>query len=484
MSLKIAHVVAEYAGLVQTGGLADAVAALTKEMSRRGHDVRIFLPHYQDFKAAALDLEPVPGLEPAVVSIGDVDYIFSLSVAKAPESQARLYLIDCPRAYGRPGVYSGDADEHHRFALLARAALEGCQLLGWPPDILHCHDWHAGLLPLYLKTIYSWDPIFAGAQTVVTVHNLAYQGVFDGEVAEEFGFPDGAALRHPIEARDGAVNFLATAIRNADAVTTVSPTYAREIMTPDQGMGLDGVLRARTDLPIGILNGVDYEVWDPQNDPLIPQTYSIDDLSGKEICRDELLASFSLAAAPSGPVLGIVSRLAHQKGLELVLSVLPEFLRDEDIRLVVLGTGEAQYEERFGELKGEFPDKVAFSRTFDMQLAHRIEAGSDVFLMPSRFEPCGLNQMYSLRYGTPPVVHRTGGLVDTVEPYEADGQVGVGFPFSPFGEKEFRAAIETLLEAFGERQKWQQLMVRGMALDFSWSRQVDVYLDTYEGLMS
>jgi starch synthase len=484
MPLRIAHVVAEYAGLAQTGGLADAVAALTKEMSCRGHDVRIYLPHYAELKAANLQPKYVPGMDDCVVAFGDTEYTFSFLMASAPDSGATLCLIDCPEAYARPGIYSGDADEHHRFALLARAALEGCQRLGWAPDILHCHDWHAGLLPWYVRTLYSWDPLFEHVRTVLTIHNLAYQGVFDGESAEELGTPRERVPRHPIDDDDGTVNFLATGIRHADAVTTVSPTYAREILTPEQGMGLDELLRWRGDKPVGILNGVDYERWDPAHDPLIARNYSSDNLSGKSVCRQDLLESLDLAPDPTGPVLGIVSRLAAQKGLELVTSVLPEVLGHQDIRLVVLGTGESEYETFFSHLAKQFPDKVAFRRAFDLRLAHRIEAGSDIFLMSSRFEPCGLNQMYSLRYGTPPLVHRTGGLADTVEPFHLESSEGTGFVFEPFGEKEFRLALDEAILAFRDRQQWERLMRRGMSLDFSWARQVEAYLETYDRLLA
>lgn len=482
--MKIAHVVAEYAGLAQTGGLADAVAALTREMAGRGHDVRIVMPRYADLNESSLADEPVRAADGCVAVFGDAEYSYSLHTSRAPESEAVLCLVDCPELYDRAGIYTAAADEHHRFALLARAALEGCQRFSWSPDVVHCHDWHAGLLPWLLRSAYAWDPLLASVKSVLTVHNLAYQGVFGPDTAAELGEPETPLPLHPPTGEQRLVNFLAAGLRWADAVTTVSPTYAREILTPEQGMGLDGVLRERSRPPIGILNGVDYDRWDPKDDPLIPQQYSADAIEGKAVCRRELLAEHRLEADPSGPILGIVSRLAHQKGLELVLAVLPELLATRDIRLVVLGTGESEYERRFVELEEGFPEKVAFSCTFDLGLAHRIEAGSDLFLMPSRFEPCGLNQMYSLRYGTLPLVHRTGGLADTVTPHDDPAGSGTGFVFTPFGEAEFRGALLTALAVFANEELWRDLLVRGMSQDFSWSRQVEAYLETYRSLAS
>jgi starch synthase len=263
----------------------------------------------------------------------------------------------------------------------------------------------------------------------------------------------------------------------------VSPTYAREILTAEHGMGLDGLLSERRDRPSGILNGVDYELWNPATDDLIPARYSAADLSGKATCRDGLLDELDLDPAPDGPLLGIVSRLAGQKGFELVGEVLPEVLTREDVRLVVLGTGEDEYEALFERLAEDFPGKVAFRRMFDAALAHRIEAGSDVFLMPSRFEPCGLNQMYSLKYGTPPIVHRIGGLADTVEPFDSESGKGTGFAFEPFGADGFQLALESALEVYRQPDRWHRLMLNGMALDFSWARQVEAYVATYQSVL-
>jgi starch synthase len=483
MSLRIAQVTSEFAGLAQTGGLADAVAALSKELGAAEHDVRVFLPLYGSLDRHQLDLVAEPVVQEIVVPFADRELTFSVTTSSSVGGSVTLYLIDCPEAYGRELIYDSAGDEHFRFALLGRAVLECCQRLGWRPDILHCHDWHAALLPLYLRGSYSWDPLFSAARTVLTIHNLAYQGAFPSPAAADLGFD--SRERSGVAGFDaGAVNFLATGITHADWLTTVSPTYAREIRTPAFGAGLDPLLDRRADRLKGILNGVDDEIWDPSRDSMIPRTYSPSDLDGKAVCRRELLAELGLLPEPDGPVLGIVSRLAEQKGLDLVLDVLPDVIEKEDVRFVVLGSGESDLEASLRDLVRRFPGKVAFVDRFDTALSHRIEAGSDLFLMPSRFEPCGLNQMYSQRYGTPPVVHRVGGLADTVEAFDPDEGTGTGFVFESFGPDELRTALEEALETYRHADRWRLLMLNGMAQDFSWSRRVEAYVDMYRRVLA
>ncbi|MDH3253705.1 MAG: glycogen synthase GlgA [Acidobacteriota bacterium] len=482
MSLTIAHIASEFAGLAHTGGLGDAVAALSKELARRGDDVRVFLPLYGSLDTRARDLRPERGLQEVVVPLGGTEYSFSVCSLAPTDGGALVYLIDCPAAYGRTAIYDSAGDEHLRFALLARAALESCQRLGWAPRVFHCHDWHAGLLPLYLETLYAWDALLAGSRTVLTIHNLSYQGAFPALLAEDLGLPRESGLVHGA-GDDAQVNFLATGIRHADMITTVSPTYAREILTPECGMGLEALLTEREDRLEGILNGVDYETWDPEHDSLIPATYSATDMRGKSVCRRALIDELGLEPNPDGPVVGIVSRLAWQKGMDVAAAVLSAVLDRGDMRLAVLGTGDEELEAVFEGLVRSFPSQVAFCATFDEGLAHRIEAGSDMFLMPSRFEPCGLNQMYSLRYGTPPMVHRVGGLADTVEPFEPDTGEGTGFVFEPFGAEGVRSVLEAALATYREPDQWKRLVANGMARDFSWARQAETYLGMYERLL-
>jgi starch synthase len=483
MSLRVAQVTAELSGLAQTGGLADAVAALSKGLGVAGHEVRVFLPLYGSLDGRLLDLVPEPRVEEVVIPFAERELTFSVVTSAWSGGSVTLHLIDCPEAFGRQLIYDSAGDEHFRFALLARAALECCQRLEWRPEVFHCHDWHAALLPLYLRGSYAWDELFSASRAVLTIHNLAYQGAFPHPAAADLGFEsresDGVAS---FEA--GGVNFLATGIRHSDWLTTVSPSYAREIRTPAFGAGLDSLLDQRADRLEGILNGVDDDIWDPTRDPAIPSTYSRSDLDGKVACRRELLAELDLRPDPEGPVFGIVSRLAEQKGLGLVLDVVPGIIEREDARLVVLGSGEPRLEKAFRALAERFPGQVAFVDRFDTALSHRIEAGSDAFLMPSRFEPCGLNQMYSQRYGTPPIVHRVGGLADTVEAFDSDDGTGTGFVFEGFTAEEFRQALEQAVWTFRRTDRWRLLMRNGMARDFSWARQVEAYVDMYRRVLA
>ena len=480
MALKIGHVAAEYAGLAQAGGLGDVVAALGKEFAQRGHDVRAFLPLYGGLNADALPLRPLPEVQEVAVPLGGVTSAFSACSLRVEGTEAELILVDCPQLYGGKGIYSGGGDEAVRFSLLARATLETCQRLGWSPDVLHCHDWHAALVPAYLKTEYAWDETIRGAATLLTIHNMAYQGIFSDDVVPRLGFQRPGHALAP--AGTGQVNFLRTGIEQADLLSTVSPTYAREIQGPVRGEGLHEVLRRRSGDLVGILNGVDYETWSPESDALIPQTYSTGDLTGKRVCRDRLLQRLELRADPAGPVFGVVSRLVGQKGLDLVPAAMEKALQEHDARLAVLGTGDDAIERAFATLREKQPDRVGYVNDFDVRLAHWIEAGADVFLMPSRFEPCGLNQMYSLRYGTVPVVYRTGGLADTVKPFDAGSGTGTGFVFEHHDLAGLTWAVGEAVKVFASRELWRRLQASGMQQDFSWSLQAEHYLELYNRL--
>jgi len=480
--MRVCLVASELAPMAKTGGLGDVAAALTRDLTRRGHDVRTFVPRY-----ASLDTgdEPVHAIDFAHdvgIGFGDHGYRWSLATTRLPGAGPWVYLVDCPALYHRPGLYGDGWDEPLRFALLCRAALESCQRMGWAPDIVHANDWHTALLPLYLRSTYSWDSLFAATRTVLTIHNIAYQGVFSAAVAGDLGLGDSVQLLHQQELASGRINFLRTGILYADAMTTVSRTHAREIQTPEYGFGLDPLLRARSGALVGIVNGVDYDDWSPESDPLLPYPYSADDLAGKRRNQEHLLSGLGLDPRPGVPLLGVVSRLTYQKGFDLAFGALPEALAAGAVQLVALGTGEHRYEEFFTRLQQAFPDRVRFVRAYSNQLAHLIEAGADVFLMPSRYEPCGLNQMYSLRYGTPPVVRHTGGLADTVEPWDPQTGEGTGFVFEHADGQGFRWALGQAVEAFADRDGWQRLMRNGMARDFSWQRQGALYEELYRRL--
>ena len=348
------------------------------------------------------------------IDLGGRRFVYSIDTATLPGANMPVYLLRCPALYDRPGIYTGGDDEHLRFALLSRAALEMCQRMRFAPDILHCHDWHTSLIPIYLKSLYAWDRLFAETRTVLTIHNIGYQGIFDAGVLAELGLSEARSMLHQDDLDAGRINFLKTGLLYADLLTTVSPTYAREIQGGEYGMGLEGLLRQRGDALVGILNGVDYTQWNPESDPLIPFHYSRRALAGKKKNKRALMKELELGAAAERPLVGMVTRLAAQKGIDLIQQVVPAFLERGAFALAVLGSGEPRYEAFFSGLQERFRDRVCFYRGFNNQLAHWIEAGADMFLMPSRFEPCGLNQMYSLRYGTVPIVRETGGLADSV----------------------------------------------------------------------
>ena len=462
----------EAAPFAKTGGLADVVGSLPPALQALGDEVAVVLPRY-----ASIDLTHARRVwEHLWVHLGPA--AFELTVYQAP-ADFPLFLVDCPAlsAGRRKGLYGeGGADypdNHIRFAVFARAALEVARHL-FRTEIFHCHDWQAGLVPAYLRTTFAGDPTFMGCRTLFTIHNLGYQGLFPKRALVE------AALDPALFHLDGLeffgqVSYIKSGIAFSDALNTVSPTYAREIQTLELGFGLDGALRARSGALSGILNGVDYNEWSPEVDPLIPARYSAADLSGKEICKRKLIEEFGLpAAAMKRPLLGIVSRFTLQKGADLLEEVAAGIV-EEDAYLAALGTGEPKYEDFFRQMQREHPGRMAVRIGFDNGLAHRIEAGSDMFLMPSRYEPCGLNQIYSLKYGTVPVVRATGGLDDTVD-------AETGFKFTDYSGAALLEAVRAAVKAFEDRDVWRQRMRAGMQRDFSWTASAAAYSELYRRL--
>lgn len=477
--LKIGFLSSEVHPFSKTGGLADVSAALPRFLSGRGHDVRVFTPLYGRIDRRRYQFEPIGTLRHVPVRFGAQVQTFSVLVSSLPGSDLKIYFLDCPALYGREAIYTRDPDESIRFALLSRAALEISQRLGWSPDVFHCHDWHAGLLPIYLRTLYAWDALFRRTKTILTIHNIGYQGVFSAEILPVLGLSESAHLFHNEDLRSGVINYLKTGILYADVLTTVSRTYAEEIQTEDFGAGLHDLLRERRRALVGIVNGVDYSEWDPSRDPFIPHRYSPRSLATKGKNKKALLETMGMVHDPRSAVLGIISRLTVQKGFELLFDTMPSQLAHKNIRLAVLGTGEPRLEQFFRRLQSAFPGKVSFYRGFSNELAHLIEAGSDIFLMPSRYEPCGLNQMYSLRYGTVPLVRKTGGLADTVQLYDPSTGEGTGFVFDHFTADALRWALNAAIEIYEDRRTWKRLMLNGMAQDFSWDVQGQRYIDLY-----
>jgi starch synthase len=483
MPLRICFISSEVAPLAKTGGLADVAGALPRQLHEQGHDVRVFMPLYSSIGTAALSMAPVETAQQVELRLGTHRYRYSLLGSRLPDSDVPLYLVHCPEAYDRPSIYTSAADEHLRFLILQRAALEGCQQLAFAPHIVHCNDWHTALVPMLLKSVYAWDSLFAATRTVLSIHNIGYQGIFDASTTYDVG-GDVRALISPETAAGGAFNWLREGVRLADAVTTVSPTYAKEICTPIGGHGLDGALRARADGVVGILNGVDYEEWNPATDRYLKHRYTPDDLAGKVATKQSLLDWMNLPASDSAPLMGVVSRMTVQKGFDLLFDVLPEVIATRDLCFVALGSGERHYEEFFIDLQLRFADRVVFHRGYHDELAHLIEAAADMFLMPSLYEPCGLNQMYSLKYGTVPIVRRTGGLADSVQMWDPTTGLGTGIVFNDFDAQGVRWAMHTALDLFKDRETWRQLMRNGMAQDFSWDRQTREYVKLYERLVA
>jgi starch synthase len=390
-----------------------------------------------------------------------------------------VYLVDCPALFDltRKGLYGENGvdypDNHVRFAVFARAALGVARNL-FRTDIFHCHDWQSALVPAYLRTTFETDPTFFGCRTIFTIHNLGYQGLFPKTALVEAALDPSLFTPEGMEFFD-RVSYIKSGIAFSDALTTVSPTYALEIQTPELGFGLDGALRARADVLSGILNGVDYNDWNPEIDRLIPARYSPEDLSGKRICKKKLLEEFGLPAeAMDRPLLGIVSRFTRQKGTDIVAEAADAMVA-EGVYVVAFGTGEIEYEDFFRRMQQQHPGRIAVRIGFDNGLAHRIEAGSDIFLMPSRYEPCGLNQIYSLKYGTVPVVRATGGLEDTIDE-------DTGFKFTDYSAAALLDAVRVAVKAFEDRKGWEERMHRDMAKDFSWNASAAAYSQLYQQL--
>jgi starch synthase len=480
--LKICLASAEVAPLAKTGGLADVAAALTAYLHRAGHDVRLLMPRYARLESQGLAIKPVPKLQNLAMRIGPWDVSYSIDRTTLPGADVPVYLLRCPELYGREGIYTQDDDEHLRFILLSRSAIELCQRLRFAPDIFSCHDWHTALMPLYLRSVYAWDELFKNARSVMTIHNIGYQGVFPANILNDLNLGTAAEHLHQADLAAGRINFLKTGLLYAHLVTTVSPTYAREIQSAEYGVGLDELLRERSDSVIGILNGVDYDEWDPATDVLIPANYTIDDLAGKAVCKHELMQDMGLTGGPDQPLIGIVSRLVGQKGFELVEHVVPGLLLERNFSLAILGNGEARYEQFFTRLQQAFRDRVCFYKGYSNKLAHWIEAGADLFLMPSLYEPCGLNQMYSLKYGTIPVVRKTGGLADSVQLVNPGTGEGTGIVFDHYDEHGLRWGLRSALDLYANEALRQKIMQNGMALDFSWERQGAQYVDLFRKL--
>ncbi|HKT24035.1 MAG TPA: glycogen synthase GlgA [Terriglobales bacterium] len=475
--MRITFAASEGVPYSKTGGLADVVGALPKALAALGHEIIVFLPKY---KQSRLKQEHVviPNL---TIPMAD-HLLFCQIVDGGKHDGVQFYFVDHPEFAFRDGLY-GDSrgdypDNAERFTMFCRAVIEASKRFG-PPDVFHVHDWQAALIPVLLRNQYASDMDFSRTGTVLTIHNIGYQGSFPKSVMPKLLLPWTLFTMDRLEFYD-KVNFLKGGIVYADYVTTVSRTYAREIQTKEYGFGLADTVRAKRDRVVGIVNGVDYGEWNPETDRFIPATFSTSDLSGKEKCKLALLDEYGIPKQKADwPVVGVISRFAAQKGFDLMEGALPQLLIEEMVFLV-LGTGDVHYESMFRTLHKRFPDRLCVKIAYDNRLAHLVEAGSDIFLMPSHYEPCGLTQIYSMRYGTVPVVRATGGLEDTVEQWNAKTGKGTGFKFSGYTAPELRAAVHQSLVTFQKEAEWKQLMLNGMRQNFSWEEPAREYVAVYE----
>jgi starch synthase len=478
--MKILMVSTEVAPYAKTGGLGDVVGALSKELAAQGHDVRVVCPLYGFLK-------PAPSWQafPGVVSVhlgGGREEFCRVWQASLAGSAAQVNFIEFERYFGRMGIYGdyggGYLDNPVRFIFLSRAALDWCHASKWMPDIIHAHDWPTGLVPVYVNTVDRPGPL-GRAATVFTIHNLEHQGHSPRHVLDFAGLPGWLYTANNVESL-GSVNFMKGGLYHATKLTTVSRNYAREIQTPEGGCGLHDVLRFRAGDLVGVVNGIDTAEWDPSSDPHLPARYTTADLSGKAVCKTTLQQRFGLQVHAAAPIFAAVARLYPQKGLDLLAAIVPDLLREMDLQIVVLGAGDAGLAEHFRGLARHYAGRVGAYIGFEESLAHLIEAGADFFLMPSRFEPCGLNQMYSQVYGTPPIVRATGGLVDTVEPCQLGRGLGTGFLFHEPSARALHAAIEEAYTAYTDHPgEVLALRLNGMKKDFSWASSARQYSQIY-----
>src|SRR5271168_3288619 len=478
-TLRILFVASEGLPFSKTGGLADVVEALPKALVAQGHEVAVVLPRYRGTKPSTVVL---PSLTIPLAN----RLRFPAIVDGTQIAGVRYLFVDDPAFFDRDGIYGnsfGDfPDNPERYIEFCRAAIEIVKHI-WPADVIHCHDWQTGLLPVLLRTSYGDDSAVKDIPVVFTIHNMGYHGQFPKEVLDRAGIPLPLFNPGALEFY-GNVNFLKGGLVYSDYLTTVSRRYAQEIQTPEFGYGLDGVVRGRADRLVGILNGVDYSAWSPDKDKLIPMKYSAKEMSGKQVCKQAVMELYGISPEYSSkPVIGIVSRFADQKGFDLIAEQAYELMKEE-LTLVVLGSGERKYEELFQAMASTFPGRVGVKVAYDNEIAHKIEAGADMFLMPSRYEPCGLNQIYSLKYGTVPIVRATGGLDDTVEPFDLEHGTGTGFKFAEYSGGAMMYAIRQALHHCTDERIWRRIQLNGMAKDFSWKAPAAEYAKVYEAALT
>jgi starch synthase len=477
--MKVCFVTSECVPFAKTGGLADVSGSLPPALAELGCEVKLFMPLYGSIPVIDHGFVFAPELRDLPVPVGGRSARVNVWYGKLPGTDVEVYLVDSPHYFHRGGLYTNDPDEDERFLVLQHAAFAVMQRYAWSPDVIHANDWQAALMPVFLRTSYGWDDLFSGTASLLSIHNIGYQGLFGPHGVHKAGltydlFHDGGPLSH-----NGAFSFLKAGILFASTISTVSETYAHEIQSERHGAGLDAVLRHRGSDLFGIRNGIDTSAWNPASDPHIAANYTADTLDDKLLNKQALLERFGLPYEPDVPVLGIISRLTGQKGFDLLQPILGPLIQEEHVQLVVLGSGEPALEDFFNWAQRAFPERVGVYIGYNDPLAHQIEAGADAFLMPSHYEPCGLNQMYSLAYGTVPIVHRTGGLADTVHDWHEMGGHGNGFSFWDATPHALQTTIKRALSLYRTPAAWRELQRRGMEADFSWTGSAEKYLDLY-----
>ncbi|MCL4538834.1 MAG: glycogen synthase GlgA [Bacteroidetes bacterium] len=470
--------------------MADVASSLPQALKEIGNDVRLAIPRYGFVNERKFRIHEIIRLKDIDIPIGKKNAKLNVksSFLIGERTKVQIYFIDSSDFFGRTGIYQDPktkkdyADNDERFIFYSRGIFEILKRLGWAPHIIHCNDWQTGLVPAYLKKIYASDPFFKNIRTVFTIHNVAYQGNFPKEMFAKTGLPADVFTQEGAEFFD-KFSFMKSGLVYSDYITTVSQTYAKEISESEEyGCGMDGVLRKRKKFFTGIVNGIDYTIWNPDTDQYIPFKYSVKTLDAKVENKKYLLKRFNKKFDPQIPLIGMVSRLVEQKGMDLVIDAFPEIMK-MNVQVILLGTGEKQYHTKLEALAKKYPEKFILELAYDDELSHLIEGASDIFLMPSKFEPCGLNQLYSLKYGTIPVVRRTGGLADTVKEVNPQKGAGTGFFFDEYKAEEMIKALSKALAFFGDQKNWQKIMRNAMAEDFSWTNSARQYAELYTKIL-
>lgn len=485
--MNIAIVASECAPFAKTGGLADVAGALPKYLANLGTDVKVFIPKFDSIDEKKYDLHYHGEFGEIQVRVNDKPRSVYLYSSKIPGTNVSIYFIDCKEYFHRKKIYTDDPDEDERWILFNKAVIESFQRLRWAPDVVHCNDWQTGLMPLYIRDNYSWDRLFDHTAILFSIHNIGYQGIFPqdtltkGELRRDLFYPGG-----PIEFHN-SVCMMKAGIVLSEIVSTVSETYAHEILTEQYGAGMHHILRSRKHVLFGVLNGIDIEEWNPETDKHIPFHYSKDDLRGKLKNKKALLERTTITFDERKPLIGIISRLVEQKGFDLIEDAIAD-LMNLDAQWIILGTGREKFEQLFTALSAKYPEKFWAYIGFDNDLAHLIEAGSDIFVMPSHYEPCGLNQMYSLRYGTVPVVRKTGGLADTVQDWHEMRSIGMdsgdGFSFEEISGNALAKVVKRAVDSFQIPAEWKKIQRNGMEKDLSWENSAQKYIQLYQKAIS